>query len=65
MTRSVQSLVFRVTLGVLFLLLVGALFRLQVLKGDYYRRIAESNFVRIRRVVATRGEITTASIGLS
>ncbi|HQP26559.1 MAG TPA: penicillin-binding protein 2, partial [Candidatus Syntrophosphaera sp.] len=57
MTRSVQSLVFRVTLGVLFLLLVGALFRLQVLKGDYYRRIAESNFVRIRRVVATRGEI--------
>lgn len=57
MTRSIQSLVFRVTLGVLFLLLVGALFRLQVLKGDYYRRIAESNFVRIRRVVATRGEI--------
>ncbi len=57
MTRSVQSLVFRVTLGVLFLLLFGALFRLQVLKGEYYGRIAESNFVRIRRVVATRGEI--------
>ena len=57
MTRSVQSLVFRVTLGVLFLLLTGALFRLQVLKGEYYGRIAESNFVRIRRVVATRGEI--------
>jgi penicillin-binding protein 2 len=37
--------------------LLGALFRLQVIKGDEYRRIAESNFVRIRRVSATRGEI--------
>ena len=42
----------------------GVLFRrwsglcsVAVLKGDYYRRIAESNFARIRRVVATRGEI--------
>lgn len=39
------------------LLLVGALFRLQVVKGEYYQRIAESNFVRIRRIIATRGEI--------
>lgn len=48
---------FRISLGVLFLLLLGSLFRLQVIGGAYYKRIAESNFVRIRRVTATRGEI--------
>ena len=37
--------------------LFAALFRLQVVKGSDYRRIAENNFVRIRRVTATRGEI--------
>lgn len=47
----------QVSLGLLFLFLFGALFRLQVLKGAEYRRIAENNFVRIRRVTATRGEI--------
>ena len=57
MTKSVSTLVFRITLGVLLLVLVVALFRLQVVKGAYYQRIAESNFVRIRRVTATRGEI--------
>lgn len=57
MIRSFPKLVFRISLGFLFLLLAVSLFRLQVLKGDYYSRIAESNFVRIRRVVATRGEI--------
>ncbi len=57
MTKSVPNLVFRLALGLLFLLLAVSLFRLQVLKGEYYGRIAESNFVRIRRVVATRGEI--------
>lgn len=57
MTRSVPALVYRVALGVLFLFLLGALFRLQVIKGSDYRRIAESNFVRIRRVTATRGEL--------
>jgi penicillin-binding protein 2 len=49
--------VFRIVLGVLLLSLAVALFRLQVVKGSYYQRIAESNFVRIRRIVATRGEI--------
>jgi penicillin-binding protein 2 len=56
-TKSVSTLVFRITLGVLLLVLVVALFRLQVVKGAYYQRIAESNFVRIRRIIATRGEI--------
>ncbi|MBW6513822.1 MAG: penicillin-binding protein 2 [Candidatus Syntrophosphaera sp.] len=42
------------------LLLLVSLFRLQVVKGEYYQRIAESNFVRIRRIVATRGEIYDA-----
>lgn len=57
MTNNSTSQVFRIVLGVLMLFLLGALFRLQVVKGDYYERIAQSNFVRIRRVVATRGEI--------
>lgn len=57
MTKSHSILVFRICLAVLFTLLVTSLFRLQVVKGKTYQRIAESNFVRIRRVVATRGEI--------
>ncbi|NLN85477.1 MAG: penicillin-binding protein 2 [Candidatus Cloacimonetes bacterium] len=57
MIKNFSTLVFKVTLVVLTLILVVALFRLQVLKGEYYRHIAESNFVRIRRVTATRGEI--------
>lgn len=57
MIRSVPTLVYRITLGLLMLVLVVSLFRLQVVKGQYYQRIAESNFVRIRRVFATRGEI--------
>ncbi len=50
-------LIFRIILGALFLVLVGALFRLQVIDGEYYKVVAERNFVRIRRVNATRGEI--------
>lgn len=57
MTKSGVTLIFRISLGVLILTLVVALFRLQVLKGEYYQRVAESNFVRIRRITATRGEI--------
>ncbi|MGC9361950.1 MAG: penicillin-binding protein 2, partial [Candidatus Syntrophosphaera sp.] len=57
MTDNPPSLVFRIVLGVLMLFLLGALFRLQVIKGEYYEHIAQSNFVRIRRIVATRGEI--------
>ena len=55
MNRTV--LVFRIVLGVLFITLVVSLFRLQVIKGSYYKEVAELNFVRIRRITATRGEI--------
>lgn len=51
------SRVFQITSAVLFGILVIALFRLQVIKGEHYQRVAESNFVRIRRLTATRGEI--------
>jgi penicillin-binding protein 2 len=48
---------FRGSLIILISILVVMLFNLQVVKGSYYQRIAESNFVRIRRIPATRGEI--------
>ena len=51
------SRVFLITAAVLFGILIIALFRLQVVKGAHYQRVAESNFVRIRRLTATRGEI--------
>lgn len=57
MTKSTSILVYSITLAVLFLLLIGSLFRLQVVMGRTYQQIAESNFVRIRRITATRGEI--------
>jgi len=49
--------VFSIVAAILFLLLVASLFRLQVVKGSHYQRVAEANFVRIRRIIATRGEI--------
>ena len=49
--------IFRGVLIILCMILVVMLFKLQVVKGSYYQRIAESNFVRIRRIPATRGEI--------
>lgn len=49
--------VFSIVAGFLFIFLVISLFRLQVVMGNHYQRVAESNFVRIRRIVATRGEI--------
>ena len=55
MNRSV--LTFRIVLGLLFITLVVSLFRLQVIRGAYYKEVAELNFVRIRRIIATRGEI--------
>lgn len=57
MNRSLPILVIRIVLGLMFLFLFGALFRLQVIKGNAYSQIAESNFVRIRRITATRGEL--------
>ncbi|MEF3693809.1 MAG: penicillin-binding protein 2 [Candidatus Cloacimonadota bacterium] len=57
MIKSSPVYVFRIVLGLLFLALTISLFRLQVIKGEYYKQAAELNFVRIRRVAATRGEI--------
>ena len=48
---------FRIVLGLLFVVLIASLFYLQVVQGAYYKQIAESNFVRLRRIIATRGEI--------
>lgn len=48
---------YRLMLGLLFTILLVALFNIQVLQGAYYKQIAESNFVRMRRITATRGEI--------
>ncbi|MFO7659617.1 MAG: penicillin-binding protein 2 [Candidatus Cloacimonadaceae bacterium] len=48
---------FRIIIGLIFTVLIVALFRLQVVQGGYYKQIAESNFVRLRRIIATRGEI--------
>lgn len=57
MTKSNPVYIFRIVLGLLYLALAVSLFRLQVIKGEYYKQAAEMNFVRIRRVPATRGEI--------
>ncbi len=55
MTKAIK--VYVIVCTALFLLLAGSLFRLQVIKGKHYQRVAESNFVRIRRITATRGEV--------
>lgn len=55
MTKATR--IFSIVAALLLLLLLGSLFRLQVLRGQHYQRVAQSNFVRIRRIVATRGEI--------
>jgi penicillin-binding protein 2 len=55
MTKAIK--VFTIASAALFLVLIVSLFRLQVIKGEHYKRVAESNFVRIRRIIATRGEI--------
>lgn len=57
MNKSNPILVFRVLLAVLFVMLVISLFRLQVMDGEYYKVVAQRNYVRIRRITATRGEI--------
>ncbi len=41
----------------LVIILLISLFRLQIMKNSYYSNIADRNYVRKRRVVATRGEI--------
>lgn len=57
MNRNNSTKVFSIAAAALFMMLCFSLFRLQVVKGAHYQRVAESNFVRIRRIVATRGEV--------
>ncbi len=45
------------SMGVLFFLLSANLFRLQVLEGDYYYRLSETNRIRIIPKHASRGKI--------
>ncbi len=47
---------FAVTVFLLGTILV-AVFNLQVVQGSYYKEVAENNVVRLRRIIATRGEI--------
>jgi penicillin-binding protein 2 len=44
--------------GVILLMLVGRLFFLQVVKGDYYVGISEENRIRLLNLPASRGQIT-------
>lgn len=51
------SQLFKILVVIMFFILATSLFHLQIVKGDYYRQIAERNFVRLRSIPATRGEI--------
>jgi penicillin-binding protein 2 len=55
MTKSTR--VFSIFSLILLAILLVSLFYLQVIRGEYYQQVAESNIFRIRRVFATRGEI--------
>jgi penicillin-binding protein 2 len=47
----------QVVVGCAFLLLVGRLYQLQVMAGDYYMRKSADNFVKELELPATRGQI--------
>jgi penicillin-binding protein 2 len=49
--------VYRVLLALVFLMLVGQLWRLQIRQGDYYSQAAESNRIRLQADPALRGVI--------
>ncbi len=51
-TRITVSLVL-----IIFLILIGRLFYLQILKGEYYRHLSENNRIRVYRIQAPRGLI--------
>lgn len=58
MNRKTQYiLVYQIIISIIFLILLSALFNLQIVKGDRYKEIAEKNFFRIRRINAARGII--------
>ncbi len=49
--------VFRLLLGLVFVVLVGQLWRLQIRQGEYYSEVAESNRIRLQADPALRGVI--------
>ncbi len=53
-----SSLAFMITTLVLFMILGGRLFFLQILKGDYYRGLASQNHIRVITKPAPRGLIS-------
>ncbi|MGI6643999.1 MAG: penicillin-binding protein 2 [Bacillota bacterium] len=46
-----------VLIGLIFITLTGQLVNLQVVRGDYYRRLSTENHVRITPIQAPRGDI--------
>ncbi len=57
MKESWLSWFFRGILILGFLILIGRLFELQVIKGDYYRDLSEGNRIRRVPIMAPRGKI--------
>ena len=59
MSKFERSVVITLRLALLagFSILAVYLFHLQVMRGEYYRRIAENNYVRLVRIPPSRGEI--------
>jgi len=59
MNRHPQSLVIGMRLALLagFMVLAAVLFNMQILRGAYFRQIAQNNYVRLVRIPAVRGEI--------
>jgi penicillin-binding protein 2 len=49
--------IFWLILNLIFLLIIGKIFYLQVVRGDYYRNMAENNRIRSLEVKAPRGLI--------
>ena len=56
-TQARLIILYRIILGIIFLVLLIVLFTLQIIKGERYKEIAERNYVRIRRINAARGVI--------
>ncbi len=55
--RSTFSTILTVAITLLFLILLLALVRLQIVKGSFYQVVSQQNFVRIKTIPSVRGEI--------
>lgn len=54
---KIKSQIFLIFVVLIFIFLLGRLFYLQVIKGDYYRGLAEGNRIRLEYLLASRGII--------